>query len=215
MVLIDAHQRHDWLIGAVEKRLREEFAKLQVEVNDEKSKIVDLSRGASFGFLGFDFRYIRGLSGKWRPHYTPKLKKRTALVRALKEVFRRHRSQPVERVIKLINPVLRGWVNYFAIGNSTECFGVIKNWVQQKVRRHLMQARKRRGFRLEAMEYALALRHSWPIQRLQSAPGRAESRPSRIGPISLGTKQMGARSAGNPHAACDVAGTGDAAWSRY
>jgi RNA-directed DNA polymerase len=146
VVLIDAHQRHDWLIGAVEKRLREEFAKLQVEVNDEKSKIVDLSRGASFGFLGFDFRYIRGLSGKWRPHYTPKLKKRTALVRALKEVFRRHRSQPVERVIKLINPVLRGWVNYFAIGNSNECFGVIKNWVQQKVRRHLMQARKRRGF---------------------------------------------------------------------
>jgi hypothetical protein len=40
-----------------------------------------------------------------------KLKKRTALVRALKEVFRRHRSQPIERVISLINPVLRGWVN--------------------------------------------------------------------------------------------------------
>src|SRR5208283_2894325 len=33
--------------------------------------------------------------------------------------------------------------------------------------------------------------------------GRAESRPSRIGPISLGMKQMGARSAGNPHAACE------------
>jgi RNA-directed DNA polymerase len=46
-----------------------------------------------------------------RPHYTPKLKKRTALVRALEEVFRRHRSQPIERVIALINPVLRaaGW----------------------------------------------------------------------------------------------------------
>jgi RNA-directed DNA polymerase len=87
-VLVDAHRRHDWLIGAVEKRLREEFAALQVEVNDEKSKIVDLSRGASFGFLGFDFRYLRGLSGKWRPHYTPKLKKRTALVRTLKDVMR-------------------------------------------------------------------------------------------------------------------------------
>src|SRR5262249_37304853 len=49
VVLVDAHRRHDWLIGAVEKRLREEFAALQVEVNDEKSKIVDLSRGASFG----------------------------------------------------------------------------------------------------------------------------------------------------------------------
>jgi hypothetical protein len=31
----DAYKRHDWLIGAVTKRLREEFAKLQVEFNDE------------------------------------------------------------------------------------------------------------------------------------------------------------------------------------
>ena len=119
VILIDAFARHDWLIGAVERRLREEFDKLQVEINDEKSSIVDLSRGESFGFLGFDFRYLRGLSGKWRPHYTPKLKKRTALVRGLKEVFRRHQSQPVERVISLINPVLRGWVNYFAVGHSS------------------------------------------------------------------------------------------------
>ena len=146
VILIDAHTRHDWLIGAVEKRLREEFGKLQVEINDEKSSIVDLSRGESFGFLGFDFRYLRGLSGKWRPHYTPKLKKRTALVRALKEVFRRHRSQPIDRVISLINPVIRGWVNYFAVGHSSECFSFIKDWVEKKVRRHMAQARKRRGF---------------------------------------------------------------------
>jgi hypothetical protein len=37
LILIDAHRRHDWLIGAVNKRLREEFAKLQVEIRDEKS----------------------------------------------------------------------------------------------------------------------------------------------------------------------------------
>ncbi|MGY4183221.1 hypothetical protein ACVIHH_008512 [Bradyrhizobium sp. USDA 4518] len=83
LVLIDAHKRHDWLIGAVTKRLREEFDKLQVEINDEKSRIVDLGRGKSFGFLGFDFRYIRSLRGAMRPHYTPKLKKRTALLRDL------------------------------------------------------------------------------------------------------------------------------------
>ena len=75
-----------------------------------------------------------------RPHYTPTLKKRTALVRALKEVFRRHRSQPIERVINLINPVLRGWVNYFAVGHSSECFSFIKDWVEKKVRRHLAHA---------------------------------------------------------------------------
>jgi RNA-directed DNA polymerase len=146
VVLIDAHKRHDWLIAAVEKRLREEFAELQVEINDEKSRIVDLGRGESFGFLGFDFRYLRSLRGVMRPHYTPKLKKRTALLRELKQVFRRYRSQPVERVISLINPVLWGWVNYFAVGHSSECFSYIKGWVEKKVRRHLAQARKREGF---------------------------------------------------------------------
>ena len=39
VILIDAHKRHDWLIGAVNKRLREEFDKLQVEINDEKRSI--------------------------------------------------------------------------------------------------------------------------------------------------------------------------------
>jgi RNA-directed DNA polymerase len=146
VVLIDAYKRHDWLIGAVTKRLREEFAKLQVEINDEKSGIVDLERGESFGFLGFDFRYLRSLRGVMRPHYTPKLKKRTALLRELKKVFCRHRSQPIGRVINLLNPMLRGWVNYFAVGHSGKCFNYIKDWVEKKVRRHLAQARKRRGF---------------------------------------------------------------------
>jgi len=146
VILIDAHPRHDWLLGAVEKRLREELAKLQVEINDEKSRIVDLSRGESFGFLGFDFRRIRSRRGVWRAHYTPKLKKRTALLRKLKAVFRRYQSQPVDRVVQLINPILSGWVNYFAVGDSSEYFEFIKDWVEKKVRRHMMRARKRKGF---------------------------------------------------------------------
>jgi RNA-directed DNA polymerase len=146
VILVDAHQRHNWLMKAVEKRLREEFAKLQVEINEEKSSIGDLGRGEKFGFLGFDFRRIRSLRGVWRPHYVPKLKKRTALLQKLKEVFRRYQSQPVDRVIHLINPILRGWVNYFAIGHSSRCFNYIQDWVEKKVRRHLMRSRKRRGF---------------------------------------------------------------------
>jgi RNA-directed DNA polymerase len=47
---------------------------------------------------------------------------------SLVEVFRSHVSQPIGEVIELINPILRGWVNYFRIGNSSKCFAVIKNW---------------------------------------------------------------------------------------
>ncbi|QQX89268.1 group II intron reverse transcriptase/maturase (plasmid) [Cupriavidus necator] len=147
VVLIDAHPRHAWLLGAVSRRLREEFAKLQVEVNEEKSRTVDLDCGESFGFLGFDFRRMRSVKRQvWRAHYTPKLKKRTALLRKLKEVFRRYQSQPVDRVVQLINPVLRGWVNYFAVGHAGECFSFIQDWVEKKVRRHLGRSRNSQGF---------------------------------------------------------------------
>ena len=147
VVLIDAHPRNAWLLGAVNKRLREEFAKLQVEINEEKSRIVDLDRSESFGFLGFDFRRLRSMKRQmWRAQYTPKLKKRTALLRKLKDVFRRYQSQPVDRVVQLINPVLRGWVNYFAVGHSSECFSFIKDWVEKKIRRHMGRSRNRCGF---------------------------------------------------------------------
>ncbi len=146
VVLVDGFRRHEGLLVAVNRRLREELAKLYVEVNEEKSRVVDLAKGDSFGFLGFEFRRVRSLSGKWRPDYAPKLKKRTALLRKLKEVFRHHRSQPLERVVAVINPILRGWVNYFAIGHSSRCFQFVRDWVEHKVRRHLMRAQKRKGF---------------------------------------------------------------------
>ena len=146
VILIHTHPRHGWLLRAVEKRLRQELAKLEVQINEEKSRTVDLVRGESFGFLGFDFRRVRSLKGKWRAQYTPRLKKRTALLHKLREVFRRHRSQPVTWVVDIINPMLRGWVNYFAIGHSSRCFQFVKRWVELRIRRHLMRARKRRGF---------------------------------------------------------------------
>jgi RNA-directed DNA polymerase len=146
VVLVDARPRHAWLRTVVPARLRQELAKLQVEVNEEKSTTVELDRGESFGFLGFEFRRLRARSGAWRPQYTPKLKKRTALLRKLKDVFRRFRSQPVSRVIELINPILRGWVNYFAVGHSSRCFSFVRHWVEMMIRRQMLRAQKRRGF---------------------------------------------------------------------
>jgi RNA-directed DNA polymerase len=60
-------------------------------------------------------------------------------------LFQQQRTR-LERVVQLINPIVRGWVNYFAIGAASRCFGFIKDWVEKKVRRHLMRARNRQGF---------------------------------------------------------------------
>ena len=53
MILVDAHPRQQWLRQAVEQRLREELAKLQVEVNEEKSRKVDLTARRELRISGF------------------------------------------------------------------------------------------------------------------------------------------------------------------
>ena len=146
VILVDSQPRQQWLRQAVEKRLREELAKLQVEVNEDKSRKVDLEQGESFGFLGFEFRRVRTHRGRWMPLLLPKGKKRTALLGKLKEIFRNSRSQPISGVIEKINPILRGWVQYFAIGHSSVCFSFIRYWVETKIRRQLARACQRRGF---------------------------------------------------------------------
>jgi RNA-directed DNA polymerase len=158
--LVDAYPQHDWLLKAVDTRLREELAKLQVPINEEKSRVVDWAQGESFPFLGFDFRRVRSRQGAWRAWYPPRLKQRTALLRKLKESCRRYQSQPIDRVIQLMNPILRGWVRYVAVGDASRCFGFVKDWVEKKVRRHRMRARKRRGFGWKRW------RRPWLYQRL-------------------------------------------------
>ena len=64
------------------------------------------------------------------------------LLRTLKDEFRRFRSQPVTRAIAQINPIPRGWVNYFRIGQSNRCFGCVRNRSGLKVRRHVMRTRE-------------------------------------------------------------------------
>ena len=147
VVLVDGQPRHALLHRQVSGRIREELVKLEVEVNEEKSRTVDLERGESFGFLGFDIKRVRSrFGGKWVPLTTPKLKKRAELMRRLKAVFRSLRSQPVYRVIAVINPILRGWVNYYAHGNASRCFSQVRDWVEKKVRRHMARNSKRSGF---------------------------------------------------------------------
>jgi hypothetical protein len=84
--------------------------------------------------------------GRWMPMYTPRDKKRTALLRKLKLVFRSYRSQPVKGLIEEINPILCGWVNYFAVGHSSRCFSYIRDWAEKKIRCHLARARQRQSF---------------------------------------------------------------------
>jgi RNA-directed DNA polymerase len=146
VILVDGHSKWDWLWKGVNRRLREELDRLQVHINEGKTKQLDLVKGDSFGFLGFDFRRLKTKTGKWRVNYQPKMQARIKLMDKIKDVFKRHQSQPLTRVRDIINPILRGWVQYFKIGNSSKVFGYVKDWLTSKIRRHLMKAKGKQGF---------------------------------------------------------------------
>lgn len=146
VIAVDGYKKWQWLETMVYKRLKEELSKIKVELNEEKTKIVDLTSNETFSFLGFDFRREKSRNGKMTIHKTPRMKARKTLTAKLKVEFRRFRSQPLKKVIVQINPILRGWVNYYRVGNSAKCFGYVKDWVEKKVRRHLMKARGHKGF---------------------------------------------------------------------
>lgn len=146
VILVDGYERYGWLLEEVQRRLNKELDKIEVELNKEKSRVVDLAQGERFTFLGFEFRRVRSKRGKWRPDYRPRSKARAELLRKVKEICKRNRSKPVAKLISEINPVVRGWVNYFRIGHSSRCFRYIRYWVERKVRRNMMRARKREGF---------------------------------------------------------------------
>lgn len=146
VVLVDHHWRWDWLADAALLRLKQELAKLDVTLNEVKTKRVDLSRGESFDFLGFNVRRRITSTGKLGVLLQPKNSARTHLLRRLKAIFKRLRSQPSQWVINRINPILRGWVNYYRIGHAGRCFNYVRWWVERKLRRHLMRSRQRSGF---------------------------------------------------------------------
>lgn len=146
VVLIDKHPRWNHLVPTVEKRLREELGRVDVEINQEKTKIANLEKEETFSFLGFDICLRKNWKGKRVVLSTPKEKAKQSLKQNLIEIFRNNKSQPVGKVIEKINPILRGWANYFRIGNSAKCFGHIRDWVEKKIRRHMMRSRKRKGF---------------------------------------------------------------------
>jgi len=78
----------------------------------------------------------------------------------------------VERVVDLINPMLRGWGRSCAVGDSHRCFGFLKDWVEKQVRRHLMRARHRKGLgwkrgRRRWLYDTVRWFHNYRVSRLQ------------------------------------------------
>jgi len=146
VVLVNYHDNSKWVVQAATRTIEDELGKVEIEVNREKSRMADLAKGESFDFLGFRFRRVMSHNGKWRPDMQPTQKSRKKLTEAISAICKQNKAQRVGKLVSEINPVTRGWVNYFRIGNSGKCFGYVREWVEKKIRRHMMRVRQKKGF---------------------------------------------------------------------
>ena len=170
------HTKRGWAKRALE-RLQEELEPLGVTLNRDKTRVVNVLKGESFGFLGFDFRRVpkRGENG-YLILMTPKKKARKNVKARIREIIHKSGAIPAQEVISKINLVLKGWVNYFRVGNSSRAFSEVRDYTEMKVRTLLTRRKRRKkrsiGWRRWSNEYlygVLKLYWDWKIYPLKGA----------------------------------------------
>jgi group II intron reverse transcriptase/maturase len=167
------HTKRGWAERALQ-RLQEQIAPLGVELNTEKTRVVNTLKGEAFGFLGFDLRRVRKHSGDgYFILMTPKKKARKAVKAKIRDIIRHGGATPMPALVKRINATLTGWVNYFRVGNASRAFSEVRDYTEMKVRTLLTRRKRRRkssiGWRRWSNEYlygVLGLFWDWKIRPL-------------------------------------------------
>ncbi|MDI6415754.1 group II intron reverse transcriptase/maturase [Solobacterium moorei] len=102
--------------------------KLFLKVNMTKTKVV---RPSNSSFLGFTFWKNKD-GWKSMPTYDRKQK----LCKKIKEVLCRKKASalPLSTVFTKVNPIVRGWINYFRIGSMKTFLKEFGEWLRHKIR---------------------------------------------------------------------------------
>jgi RNA-directed DNA polymerase len=107
---------------------------LHLQVNSEKTRIVALWRGQDgFDFLGFHHRLKESWRrrGHWYMNKWPSPRAMKAIRQKVKDtVGSRHvLTNSLNDCIRALNPVLRGWAQYFRSGNAARQFAKVDEYV--------------------------------------------------------------------------------------
>jgi len=96
---------------------------LRLEVNEQKSHIVHSRNGVNYLGVTIDSRHTRIQADKVR-----KFKDK------IKRITRRNSPVNLNQVIKDLNPVLRGFANYFRIAHCRRQFQELASWIRRRLR---------------------------------------------------------------------------------
>src|ERR1700733_9898631 len=120
--------------GALE-RIRRWMDQAQLRLHPEKTKVVDATQRGGFDFLGYHFEGGQ----KW-----PRKKSLNRLREKLREHTRRNNGQSLDCIIRRINPILRGWYNYFRF-SKLNALQSVDGWIRGGLRSILRKRARWKG----------------------------------------------------------------------
>jgi group II intron reverse transcriptase/maturase len=119
--------------------VRRIMAKLKLTLHPTKTRLVELS-SEGFEFLGFHFHKRKDRkTGKILPFFWPGQKAMKAVRSKIRQITGYSRKRlPMEKIVGDLNPVVRGWRNYFSVGNSTKQLKALDHYVWLRTRRSFL-----------------------------------------------------------------------------
>jgi RNA-directed DNA polymerase len=123
-------------------------------LSGEKTRIVHLTEG--FNFLGFNIRHYRtprtSRTG-WKLLIKPSKESVQKLRKTLKDLWKKAQGTNVQAVLAKLNPVIRGWANYFRIGVAKELFGKLDHWMVYKALRYTKRMHPKQSIKWQRQRY--------------------------------------------------------------
>lgn len=121
-----------------------------LEISKEKSRVVKLGVNKPFEFLGYTFVYLRRteeirskllhrsspeyrLEGRPRLYVYPSEEKVVRLKKRLKNYLKGNQNAEAFRIIGELNPIIRGWVNYFSYSNAMGTLKNLRGWLFKRL----------------------------------------------------------------------------------
>ena len=104
--------------------------KLKLTMHPEKTKVVHFDEG--FRFLGFEL---------WKDFMVLPDTRVNKFKNRIRHLSRRQQGKSLEEMIRKLNEVIRGFANYFKVGNVKKKFERLDQWIRMRVRAYLRKKR--------------------------------------------------------------------------
>ena len=166
------------------RRIEQVMSRLGLKLHPDKTRLVDLRRGRQgFVFLGCAIRKKRSILRNPRGYYMHRWPSPKAMSRVRDRVREitgaRNSGEDVKQLIAKLNPVLRGWGNYFRTGTCARELLKVDRFVYARLVRWLLrrggQRKWRRSIWTSEQLWALGLYRLRGTVRYpaQATPGRS------------------------------------------